>query len=138
MSNKKPKTRCSGTLTDAALRTRIINTLRRLSMYWKPIQEAKRSARSGRIKNPATDKLNMAVICMSCNGHVMERDCKVDHIEPVVPLEGFSPDGSIFLGYNWSEYLERMFCEADGFQVLCEPCHKIKSNNENQERRGGS
>ena len=137
MSKRKPKTRCSGTLTDAGLRAKIINTLRRLSMYWKPIQEVKRSARSGRIKNPETGHLNMAVICEVCNGHIMEKDCKVDHINPVVPTDGFNADGSLFLGYDWNVYLENMFCEANGFQVLCRNCHQIKTNREGEERRNG-
>jgi hypothetical protein len=42
----------------------------------------------------------------------------VDHIIPVVdPHVGF---------VDWNEYIERMFCEADNFQVICHDCHEKK------------
>ena len=54
-------------------------------------------------------------------------DVAVDHIDPVVsPKTGF---------VSWDVYIERMFCEADGFQVLCHTCHGIKTQNEREERK---
>jgi len=135
MSKRKPRNRAGGKLTDAGLRGRFISALRRLSKYWEPKNIAKRNAREGRIRNPQTDRLVMGTRCAICNGHIMEKDSEVDHINPVVPVDGFDKDG--FLGYDWNVYLENMFVEADGFQVLCKPCHLIKSNRENEERRGG-
>ena len=135
MSKKKPRTRAGGKLTEAGLRGRFISALRRLSQYWEPKNIAKRSAREGRIRNPSTDRLVMGCRCAKCNGHIMEKDSVVDHINPVVPTKGFDKKG--FLGYDWNVYLENMFVEADGFQVLCKPCHLLKSNCENEERRNG-
>ncbi len=46
----------------------------------------------------------------------------VDHIVPVVdPEVGFT---------NWDEYVERMFIEEDGYQILCWSCHSDKTNEE--------
>jgi hypothetical protein len=51
-----------------------------------------------------------------------------DHIEPVVPIGGFT--GETYLGYNWNELIKRLYCEADGFQALCKECHKLKTADE--------
>lgn len=57
----------------------------------------------------------------------------VDHIDPIIDPE---------LGFTtWDDCIERMFCEADGLQVLCDECHTIKTNEEKakaKERRKNS
>jgi len=50
----------------------------------------------------------------------------VDHIDPVVPVTGFT---------TWDEVIERMFVEKDGLQVLCKACHKAKCDEEKQQRK---
>jgi 5-methylcytosine-specific restriction endonuclease McrA len=46
----------------------------------------------------------------------------VDHIKPVVDPE---------VGWTtWDDVIENMFCELDNLQLLCGPCHKIKSQEE--------
>lgn len=51
----------------------------------------------------------------------------VDHIEPVVnPETGF---------VSWDEYIERLFVEEDGLQVLCKECHDKKTKEEKERRR---
>ena len=51
----------------------------------------------------------------------------VDHIDPVVdPAVGF---------IDWNTYIERMFIEAEGYQVLC---HKCQSSATALKRRRGS
>lgn len=51
----------------------------------------------------------------------------VDHKEPLVPV-----DGTLL---TWDEYLHRLFCGPDKLQVLCTPCHRAKTKEENTERR---
>ena len=52
---------------------------------------------------------------------------QVDHIDPVVdPAKGFE---------NWHTYIERMFCEADGLQVLCRECHQKKTDDEKKRKK---
>jgi hypothetical protein len=54
------------------------------------------------------------------------RNVAVDHINPVVcPVAGFT---------SWDELIDRMFVEADGFQVLCTECHKKKTGDERKIR----
>ena len=52
---------------------------------------------------------------------------QVDHVLPVIdPQEGFK---------SWDETVERMFCEKEGFQILCKSCHKSKSSEERQKAK---
>jgi hypothetical protein len=53
----------------------------------------------------------------------------MDHKTTIVPLEGFK-NGS----WCWDEYILRMFCDEDGYQVLCKECHDAKSNEEKKIR----
>lgn len=58
------------------------------------------------------------------------KEIAVDHILPVVdPYLGFQ---------NFGTYLERLFCEEAGMQVLCNACHTIKTNEENKGRTHGN
>jgi 5-methylcytosine-specific restriction endonuclease McrA len=64
--------------------------------------------------------------CTECHGLFVAKDVTVDHIVPVVPLGGHD---------SWDEVIERLFCELDGLQVLCQPCHKVKTAEENATRK---
>lgn len=49
----------------------------------------------------------------------------VDHIIPVGgPTQG-----------GWDGVIERLFCEAEGLQVLCKECHDLKTKDEKNARR---
>ena len=48
-------------------------------------------------------------------------DVKMDHIDPAVPLDGWQ---------GFDIFIERMFCDEDGFQSLCGPDHDIKTARE--------
>lgn len=99
----------------------LFSGLRRLS-YRTPMRaEAMRKARIKRGKYK----------CAICGGIFGRRQIAVDHISPVVnPLHGF---------VDWNTYIERLFCSADGLQILCNAdkhsCHKKKSKEENRLRR---
>ena len=46
----------------------------------------------------------------------------VDHIVPIVdPAVGFT---------SFDDWIERCFVELSAYQVLCKPCHTVKSNEE--------
>ena len=61
---------------------------------------------------------------------VFAENMHVDHIEPVIPLEGFSSDEEFK-----AQIIPRMFVEAPKLQYLCESCHYIKTQIENDIRR---
>lgn len=66
--------------------------------------------------------------CEKCKEVFKYRDVTVDHIAPVVDVEkGWQGVG---------EFARRLYCEADGLQVLCiDKCHAEKSKRENKARR---
>lgn len=68
----------------------------------------------------------MAYECTVCGEECQKSDMKADHIEPVVdPVAGF---------VDWNTYIDRLFVESDGFQAICNECHKLKTSKENKER----
>jgi 5-methylcytosine-specific restriction endonuclease McrA len=56
--------------------------------------------------------------CASCEKEFTSTNVQVDHIEAI---------GSCS---TWDEFIDRLFCEKENLQVLCKPCHKIKTKKE--------
>jgi len=56
----------------------------------------------------------------------------VDHIQPVCPPETgrLRKDGSGKI--DWNLTVDRMYVEVDKLNVLCKPCHKVKTREENR------
>ena len=89
--------------------TFVKGVLRRASFHWKPRTEALQKARVERGKYK----------CAMCGELFGPKEVDIDHIHPVVdPRVGFT-------GFN--DYIERLFCDADQFQILCRNgCHPAK------------
>lgn len=122
-------------MTEAGLKNFIISLLRKSNFAWKPKKEVIMRCRSDeKLINPKTGKANITSKCEGCNSLLFEKGLKVDHIEPIVPVEGWG-DTTRFLGINWNEYLKRMFVESDGLQGLCSDCHDDKTKLENKKRK---
>ena len=117
------KTRNGGTWTEARFSSFIKSLLRKGSMRWAPINQVKKAAWVERGK----------YLCAACNEVVPltvdgKKNVFVDHKHPVVdPEEGF---------VSWDTYINRMFCEAEGLQVLCNRCHNTKTAEERGRRKG--
>lgn len=122
MATRVPKTRASGTMTEAAYRGFIRSMLRKGSMRWKPKYTVKQKARH-HVKLPGkTARLVFHSRCANCEQLVPETETAVDHIEPIVnPELGFE---------SWDKFIENLYCEEEGLQVLCNPCHLVKTNKE--------
>lgn len=123
MAVKVEKTRNGGEWTEARYRSFLISTLRRSTSRWGPRNECKKDARHHeKLLNPATGRLVFHSKCAGCGELYPETTCSVDHIEPVIdPDKGFK---------DWDTYIERMYCEKEGFQVLCIACHNAKTKEE--------
>lgn len=92
------------------------NKLRRASYMWPPRKEAIVNARVERGKYK----------CNSCENIFGPKEIQLDHINPVInEEEGF---------VDWNTYIERLFCSTELFQVLCKPCHEMKTFFENEIR----
>lgn len=97
---------------EQSLKTWIIPRLRRLSYQWPPRNNAKKLARVERGKYK----------CAKCNNIFGPNDVVLDHINPIVPVdEGFT---------NIGNFVESLFCGVEGFQVLCQADHDIKTSAE--------
>ena len=113
-----------GQWTEARKRSFIISALRSATSRWGPKQEALKRARviRGIYLCALCKKEGPATTWRTYKSGVNKGSPKkvkntvVDHIVPVVdPLTGF---------VGWDTYIERMFCEADGLQVICHDCHE--------------
>jgi hypothetical protein len=101
MTIKKPKKQ--------NLNTFIKNILRRGSFYWKARTEAMTAARVSR----------GLYKCKSCEELFGPKEVDLDHDLPVVdPRTGFT---------TWDDYINRLFCNMEGFSVLCKQCHENKT-----------
>lgn len=98
-------------------------TLRRASFRWPPRGEALKAARVER----------GLYRCASCSKIYGNKEVKVDHIEPVVPVQCLSERATA--SETVGRYVLRMFPELAGLQVLCTTCHALKTKGENDARR---
>lgn len=95
----------------------VISTLRKASFRWPPRYRVMVKARRDRGKYE----------CAICHSIVGNRDIQMDHKEPVLLVDkGFT---------TFDEYIERLFCDEDGYQAICRTCHDIKTKEENELRK---
>jgi 5-methylcytosine-specific restriction endonuclease McrA len=121
------KSRNGGQWTEARFRSFVISALRAASRRWPVKWTVLKDALVGKTVNAKTGKLAQHYKCNKCKANFPAADVVVDHISPVVDtMDGFK---------TWDEYVERMFVEADGLQVLCKPCHSEKTALERKERK---
>ena len=114
-----PKTRNAGTMTESAFWSFIRSALRQKSRWWKPITQCKQQARRP-YKGP-NKRQKFEYLCASCNKYHPDKKINVDHIIPA---------GSLNNANDLPGFVERLFCEIDNLQVLCEACHDIKTKND--------
>jgi len=121
------KKRNGGEWTDGRFRSFVTSALRAASRRWPPKFKALKEAFVGRKTNKKTGKLAMHYKCAKCKKHFVATDVQVDHVLPVVdPKVGF---------VGWDSFIDRIFCEIENLQVLCKPCHKVKTEEEKAERK---
>lgn len=91
------------------LNTFVKGLLRRGTFHWRARTEAMTNARveRGRYK------------CAHCEELFGPKEVDLDHRFPVVdPKTGW---------VSWDDYIARLFCPADQFDVLCKQCHSNKT-----------
>ena len=115
------KCRAGDTWTEARyfqfIRTALRSAFTRYPVRYQVLKKAGR---------PVTGKRHKTEYqCASCNEYFKQADVQVDHIVPA---------GSLKTYQDLPAFVERMYCEADGLQVLCKPCHKVKTAEERKKR----
>lgn len=115
-------------MTERQFRAWLIPKLRRFSIYWPQRRHAREAARV-EIPNGFTKKgkpkVKVMYKCTSCGAIVERNQIHIDHINPVVDIQGFN---------TWDEYIKSLFCDLSNLQAICETCHAKKSKKENEER----
>jgi len=119
---KKPKvarTRNAGTMTESAFWSFIRSALRQKSRWWKPITQCKLAAKRA-YKGPFK-RQKFEYQCNKCKNWFPDKKINVDHIHPA---------GSLNCANDLPGFVERLFVEAEGLQVLCSNCHDKKTAKE--------
>lgn len=92
--------------------------LRKISLRWPARSQAMARARVER----------GVYRCEGCGALTPAKNIQADHIIPVVGPNGFT---------NWDDFIQRLFCSVENYQILCKKCHDVKTLAENKERRDG-
>lgn len=119
-----PKTRNSGTMTESAFWSFIRSGLRQKSRWWKPISECK--AKTKRTYKGPIKRQKFEYQCNQCKNWYPDKQVNVDHI---------CPAGSLNSAQDLPGFIERLFCEVDNLQLLCECCHNIKTKQEKDDKK---
>lgn len=126
--SKAPLTRCSERWTEARYNSFIKSAIRSMTSRWPVKYDALRAAQVGVKVNPKTGRNAMHYKCACCGEGFPVKEVQVDHKQPLIPTDGSSQN-------DWNVIINRALVEVEGFQVLCKPCHRKKTNEENQERK---
>lgn len=116
---KTLKTRNAGTMTESAFWSFIRSGLRQKSRFWKPITQCKMNARRP-YKGP-NKRQKFEYQCNVCDKWFPEKKINIDHVIPA---------GTLRCANDLPGFVERLFCEIDNLQCICESCHNVKTQNE--------
>lgn len=116
---KLARDRNAGTMTNAMFWSFIRSALRQKSRWWKPISQCRMSSRRP-YKGPSK-RQKFEYQCAQCNNWFPEKQIAVDHKIPA---------GALNSGDDLKGFVERLFCEVEHLQVLCDGCHDVKTQKE--------
>lgn len=121
-TDKVPRTRAGGQWTEASFWGFIRSGLRQMSRRWPPRKLAELAVRRPYTGDNARQKWEYQ--CAECQKWWKGAEIEVDHITPCGTLKSFD---------DIAGFAERLFCEIDGFRVVCIHCHKLKTQNKTTE-----
>ena len=125
---KVPRTRGSGRWTEAGYWGWLRSQLRKISQKWPPIYEVKKLATRAATPEEVKmfgGKIKKVVQCNKCKNWFPDKKTSVDHVIPCGSCRSVNDIGP---------FVERLTVEVDRLQVLCNDCHKEKT----QRERGGN
>ena len=119
-TDRVPKTRATGTWSEAAFFGFLRSGLRRMSRRWPPlVAHAVNAVR--RMSQSDNKRLKWEFQCQTCQDWFARKDIEVDHIEPC---------GSLRTLGDLQGFVSRLFCEIAGLRVSCTTCHKARHDAE--------
>lgn len=104
-------------MTEAQFWGFIRSNLRLASRKWAPRRIALEVAR--RPSQSENKKLKWEFQCSKCRNWFPQKNVEVDHVVPTGSLRSYE---------DVAGFVERLFCEVNGLVVLCEQCHRTKTN----------
>ena len=93
------------------------SALRRVSSWWWAMSEAMERSKISR----------GLYRCASCLEGFKKHEVQKDHINPVVSVNSENIN-------DMNSYIETLFCEPENIQILCKPCHLLKTKIEGEQR----
>ena len=108
-------------MTEAQFTSFVKSQLRNASRKWRPNNEVLKKARTRKgfyICNGCKNEVTASIVLEGKR----VKNVFVDHEPPVInPLTGFT---------TWDSFINNLFCEEEGLQLLCKACHDQKSQEE--------
>jgi 5-methylcytosine-specific restriction endonuclease McrA len=111
------KTRNNNTMSEAGFWSFIRSALRQKSRWWKPITQCKADAK--RAYKGVSKRQKFEYQCNVCKDWFPDKEVNVDHIVPA---------GALNCAEDLPGFVERLFCEVEGLQILCSTCHDRKTS----------
>ena len=122
MGKRVARTRAGETWTESRYFGFIRSALRSAFNRYPPKYQAKKAA-----CRPKKGHKRFEYQCADCKKWFPNNAVQVDHINPAGSLKTFE---------ELPGFCERLFCEPEDLQVLCKPCHQVKTNKEREKRSG--
>jgi 5-methylcytosine-specific restriction endonuclease McrA len=117
---RKATTVCSrngGTMTESQYFSKIRSILRSGFRYWKPMQLTLEAA--SRASQSLNKRIKKEYQCAKCKKWYKRADVEIDHKEECGSLSSYE---------DIVPFIQRLTKEnIDAYQILCKPCHKLKT-----------
>jgi hypothetical protein len=114
-----PRTRAGNTWTESRFWSFIRSSLRSAFSRYPVKHAVKQKAKRTITKEKRKGNQRYEYQCACCKAWYPNKEVEVDHIIAC---------GSLRCYDDLAGFVKRMFCEADGLQVLCKTCHRSKTN----------
>lgn len=125
LNPKVIRTRNANTWSESEFWSKIRSALRKVSMYWKPIQACKQGCKE--LYTGENKRQKFAYRCSICNKAVSEKELHIDHKIAV---------GSLRNSDDLKGFVDRLFVEeAQHFQCTCKDCNYSKATEEKLKRK---
>jgi 5-methylcytosine-specific restriction endonuclease McrA len=113
------------TMTESQYFSKIRSILRSGFRYWKPMQQALEL--SSRPSQSLNKRIKKEYKCNHCNNWFKRADVEIDHKIECGSLQKYE---------DVVPFIQRLTPEnVNAFQILCKPCHKIKTDLYKQKKK---
>lgn len=128
VNTKVIRTRNGNTWSESEFWGKIRSALRKVSMYWKPIQACKQGCKE--IYTGINKRQKFAYRCSICNKTVSEKELHIDHKTAV---------GSLKSSDDLKGFVDRLFVEDSlHYQCSCKSCNYAKAVEDKLKRKNGN